>query len=215
MLRLLRRLLLLLIVIAAGPSRASAQVGHSLGVIDPNVAQERDLLTVPGLRPEVVKAILTSRPFMSMAEFDVFLGRVLDRDQRRAIYLRLFLPVNVNTTTDEEWRLVPGIGAHMLTEFKANRPFGSLAAFAHEIGKYLPAKDAAQLTQYVFVPLDVNAASDDDLRTIPGMTPKVLTAITRHRPYRDLPTFTKVIRKTVPAKEAARLSLFLRTTPIP
>ncbi len=215
MLRFLHRLLLLLVVMAVGPSRASAQVGRSLGVIDPNVAQERDLLVVSGLRPEVAKAILKSRPFMSMAEFDAFLGRVLDRDQRRAIYLRLFLPVNVNTTTDEEWRLVPGIGAHMLMDFKANRPFRSLASFSQEIGKYLPAKDAAQLMQYVFVPLDVNAAPDDDLRTIPGMTPKVLTAITRHRPYRDLPAFTKAIRKTVPAKEAARLSLFFRTTTTP
>lgn len=215
MTRFFRRLALLLSVFAMAASHASAQVGRSLGVIDPNVAQGRELLTVSGLTAELVKTILDSRPFLSMAEFDAFLGRDLDRDQRRAIYLRLFLPVNVNTTTDEEWRLVPGMGAHLLRDFKENRPFGSLASFSQEIGKYLPPKDVAQLTQYVFVPLDVNAASDEDLRTIPGMTPKLLATIKKHRPYHDLAAFTQTIRKAVSAKEAARLTVFLRTTPTP
>jgi DNA uptake protein ComE-like DNA-binding protein len=215
MLTWLRRLLLLLALLAVGSSPASAQVGQSLGVIDPNVAPESDLLAVAGLNPDVVKAILDARPFMTMAEFDAFLGRVLDRNQRRAVYLRLFVPIDVNTTTDEEWRLVPGIGAHMLMDFKTNRPFGSLASFRQEIGKYLPPKDAALVTQYVFVPLDANAASDDDLRTIPGLSPKALAAIKRHRPYHDLAAVSKAIRKTTSAKEAARLSRFFRigTTP--
>ncbi len=210
-----RLLVLILAVMVVSSSRASAQVGRSLGVIDPNVAQAKELLAVAGLNPELVKAIVKSRPFMGMAEFDAFLGRMLQRDPRQRVYLRLFLPINVNSATDAEWRLVPGIGAHMLTEFKANRPFPSLAAFAQEVGKYLPPKDAAQLIQYVFVPVDVNAVSDDDLRTIPGLTPKVFTAIKRHRPYRDLAGLRKAIRKTVSAKEAARLSLFFRTTTTP
>ena len=209
------RLVLILIVMAVSSSRASAQVGRSLWVIDPNVAQERELLAVAGLSPELVKAIVKARPFMAMAEFEAFLGRVLERDPRHTIYLRLFVPINVNIATDEEWRLVPGIGAHMLADFKANRPFPSLAAFAQEVGKYLPPKEAADLIQYVFVPVDVNVASDDDLRTIPGMTPKLITAIKRHRPYRDLAAFGKAIRKTVSAKEAARLGGFFRTATTP
>ena len=207
-----QRFALLLGLIVLGTAALPAQVGRSLGVIDPNVAQGRELLAVSGLTPELVKWILDARPFMSMGEFDAFLGRNLDRDQRSTLYLRLFLPINVNTTTDEELRLVPGMGAHLLVDFKENRPFGSLASLNREIGKYLPPKDAARLAQYIFVPLDVNTASDDDLRTIPGMTAKLLGAIKQHRPYQDRSVFTKVLRKVVGAKEATRLSTFVRTT---
>ncbi len=205
-----RRFLLLFILTALGMSQVSAQVGRRLGIIDPNTAEDRELSAVAGLSPELVKTILDSRPFLSMAEFDAFLARHLDREQRGMIYLRLFLPININATTDDELRLVPGLGAHLLTDFKANRPFGSLATLNQEIEKYLPPKDAAQLAQYVFVPLDVNTASDEDLRTIPGMTPKLLANIRKHRPYQDLVAFTKAIRKAVSKKEAARLGTFVR-----
>jgi len=215
MLRLLQRSVLLIGLTVLGAAAVPAQVGRSLGVLDPNFAQARDLLAVSGLTPEMVKAILEARPFMSMGEFDAFLGRNLDRDQRSMLYLRLFLPINVNATTDEELRLVPGMGAHLLVDFRENRPFGSLASLSQEIGKYLPPKDAARLAQYVFVPLDVNTASDDDLRTIPGMTPKLLAAIKQHRPYQDLGAFTKAIRKVVSAKETSRISTFVRTPAIP
>ncbi len=215
MIRMLQRSSLLLGLLALGTASARAQVGRSLGILDPNFAQARDLQSLSGLSPEMVRAILDARPFLSMGEFDAFLARNLDRDQRSMLYLRLFLPINVNATTDDELRLVPGMGAHLLVDFKENRPFGSLASLSQEIGKYLPPKDAARLAQYVFVPLDVNTASDDDLRTIPGMTPKLLATIRQHRPYQDVAGFIKAIRRTVSAKEAARLTTFVRTNAAP
>jgi predicted DNA-binding helix-hairpin-helix protein len=207
--------LMLLALALFGAGGATAQVGRSVGVIDANVAQERALLTVPGLTPDLVKAILDARPFMSMGEFDSFLGRNLDREQRSSLYQRVFLPINLNATTDDELRLVPGMGARMLLEFRQNRPFESLATFSQEVGKYLAPKDVAQLTQYLFVPLDINTASDDALLTIPGLTPKVAAIIRKHRPYADLAAFTKTIRKSVSPKEAARLTAFVKvgTTP--
>lgn len=194
---------------------AMAQVGRSLGVIDANVAQGSELLSVPGLTPEMVKAILETRPFPSMVEFDAFLGRNLDRDQRSILYQRIFLPINLNATSDAELRLVPGIGARMLQDFRETKPYESLATFHQEVSKYLAPKDVALLSQYVFVPVDVNTASDEDLRTIPGISPKLLKVIRKHRPYQNMGALTKAIRGAVSAKEAARLSAFFRTTIIP
>jgi predicted DNA-binding helix-hairpin-helix protein len=213
MLRIRPGFVLLLLLATIGVARAQAQVGRSLGVIDANVAEGNTLLAVPGLTPETVKAILDARPFMSMADFDAFLGRNFSRDQRSSLYQRIFLPINLNATTDDELRLVRGMGARMLLEFRENRPFASLATFSQEVAKYLAPKDVAQLSQYLFVPLDVNAASDEDLRTIPGMTPKLLASIKQHRPYPNAAAFTKTIRKTVPAKEAARITAFIKAVP--
>ncbi len=193
----------------------AAQVGRSLGVIDANVAQEHVLLAVPGLTPEMVKAILETRPFSGMMEFDAFLARNFDRDQRSMLYQRIFLPINLNATSDDEMRLVPGMGARMLQDFRETRPYESLATFNQEVSKYLAPKDVALLSQYVFVPIDVNTATEDDLFTIPGMSAKLLKTIRKSRPYPSVAAFTKAIRKTVSAKEAARLSAFVRTTITP
>ena len=60
--------------------------------------------------------------------------------------------VNLNTATDEEILLIPGMGKRMLHEFKEYRPYTSLAQFNREIGKYVNDTELARLAQYVMVP---------------------------------------------------------------
>lgn len=184
-------------------------------MVNPDISTARDLQAIPGLTPEIVKAILEARPFMGMAEFDAFLSRSLDRDQRSLLYQRIFLPINANASSDDEMRLVPGMGARLLLEVRESRPFSSLASLSNDIGKYLPPADVANLAQYLFIPLDVNSASEHDLATIPGMKPKVIKTLMQRRPYQDSAAVFKALRKHVAAKEAARLITFLRIAPRP
>jgi len=62
-------------------------------------------------------------------------------------------PVNLNTATDEQILLIPGVGNRMLREFKEYRPYTALAQFHREIGKYVDNTELARLEQYVFVPV--------------------------------------------------------------
>jgi len=65
----------------------------------------------------------------------------------------VFVPINLNTATDEEILLIPMMGPRMLREFKEYRPYAALAQFHREIGKYVDAAELARLEQYVYVPL--------------------------------------------------------------
>lgn len=186
-----------------------AQVGKSLGVLEPNTAAERDIAGLPHMTPELAKALVAARPFLSVAEFDEFLGKSLTREQRTALYPRLFLHLNLNTATREEIALVPGIGPRMIREFLEYRPYRGLAQFRREMGKYVNADEVARMEQYVYVPMDLNSASDEDLMTIPGFGPRMLREFKEYRPYRGIEQFRREIGKYVNAKEVARLERYV------
>lgn len=61
----------ILIVAAAVGIAVHAQVGQ--GLIDPNVASEKELLSPPNMTPAVVKGLVDKRPFMSATELNAFL----------------------------------------------------------------------------------------------------------------------------------------------
>ena len=99
----------------------------------------------------------------------------------------------------------------MTREFVEYRPWKTFAQFDKEIGKYVGQEATDKLKQYVFIPLNVNTASDQDLLTIPGMTPAMLARIKQGRPWSSKEQFEQQISKGADPKEAARLSRFLVT----
>ena len=56
----------------------------------------------------------------------------------------------------------------MVREFAEYRPWKTWAQFDKEIGKYVGADETNRLKQYVYIPVNLNTASDDDILSIPG-----------------------------------------------
>lgn len=187
-----------------------AQVGKSLGVLEANTAPEAEIATLPHMSPELAKALVAARPFLRTADFDAFLAPRLTQEQRTELYPRLFVHIDLNTATREEILLVPGIGPRMLREFLEYRPYRALAQFRREMGKYVSADEVARMEQYVFVPMDLNTASDEDFLTIPGLGPRMLREFKEYRPYRGIEQFRREIGKYVNAQEVARLERYVR-----
>jgi len=203
------------LIVAMSLPLAAAQVGRGQ-LLDPNVATEAQLAALPGMSSAVVQGIMTRRPFLSIAELDAFLGEQLSREQRTALYGRLFIHVNLNTASREELLLVPGVGPRMAHEFEEYRPYtGGLPQFRREIGKYVDAAEVARLEQYVFVPINLNTATDEDILSIPGLGPRMLREFKEYRPYRSMEQFRREIGKYVNEKEVARLERYVTidTTP--
>jgi DNA uptake protein ComE-like DNA-binding protein len=100
----------------------------------------------------LAKAVVAKRPFKTVKDLDNALSS-LTKEQRTELYGKLFVPINLNTASDEEILLIPGLGNRMLREFKEYRPYAALAQFHREIGKYVDDKELARLEQYVFVPV--------------------------------------------------------------
>jgi DNA uptake protein ComE-like DNA-binding protein len=192
-------------MVLLGPSSSiNAQVGK--GLLDPNVATEKDLAGLPHMTPAIVKAMLAARPFMSVTDLNTFLlGQKLTPEQATDFYQKAFVHVNLNTGTSEEIMLIPGAGKRMVREFAEYRPWKAWAQFDKEISKYVGQAETDRLKQYVFIPIDLNAAADDVILTIPGLGARMLGEFKEYRPWKTKAQFDKEIGKYVGAKETARL----------
>jgi DNA uptake protein ComE-like DNA-binding protein len=193
-----------LLVTAVLASSAHAQVGK--GLIDPNVAPEKELLSLPHMTPGMVKAMMAQRPFASIVDWNTFLiGQKLTPEQATEIYRRAFVHVNLNTGTREEIILIPGAGTRMAREFAEYRPWRNWAHFDKEIGKYVNQDEVNRLKQYVFIPVNLNTATDEDILSIPGAGQRMVREFKEYRPWKTKGQFEKEIGKYVDQKEVARL----------
>ena len=185
-------------------TNTQAQVGK--GLLDPNVASEQDLGALPHMTPAIAKALVAQRPFMSITALNTFLlAQKLTADQAADFYRKAFVHVNLNTGTSAEILLVPGAGARMAREFAEYRPWKTWAQFDKEIGKYVGQAETDRLKQYVFIPVNLNTATDDQILTIPGAGTRMVREFKEYRPWKTKAQFDKEIGKYVGAKETERL----------
>jgi DNA uptake protein ComE-like DNA-binding protein len=207
--KLLRSFLLVAIGAIAFVGNAEAQLGRQQGLLDPNFASEKDLLALPHLNATMVKGMMERRPFLKTTDLHAFLSQSLKKEQLAELYAKMFVHLNLNTATEEEIMMIPGVGKRLAHEFEEYRPYKSLAQFRKEIGKYVNEKDVARLEQYVFVPVKLNTASDEDILSIPGVGSKMLHEFKEYRPYKNIEQFRREIGKYVDKKELARLETYV------
>jgi len=182
----------------------------SKGLLDANTGTEAQLAALPGMTADIAKALVAARPFASVVELNTFLtAQKLTAEQVTAIYRQAFIHVNLNTGTREEILLIPGAGNRMAREFVEYRPWKTWGQFDKEIGKYVGAEEVARLKQYVFIPVNLNTASDEDILTIPGAGNRMVREFKEYRPWKTKAHFEKEIGKYVGAKEVTRLWRYL------
>lgn len=197
-----------LLALAVLATSATAQVGKTT-LVDPNLATEQQLAAVPHMNPTLVKAVMDKRPFLTVKELHAVLSPTLSADQLKETFAKMWVHLNLNTASREEILLIPGVGNRMLHEFEEYRPYTNLAQFHREIAKYVKEEELARLESYVFVPMDLNSASDADLLTIPGLGERMLREFKEYRPYKDMAQFRREIGKYVNAREVARLERYV------
>jgi DNA uptake protein ComE-like DNA-binding protein len=191
---------------------ASAQVGK--GILDFNTASQQELTALPHMTPAIVKGIMDKRPFKSQTELNAYLtSQGLQKAQLTDIYGKAFVHLNLNTTTPEEILMIPNVGQRMVKEFEEYRPYKSLAQWRREIGKYFPnnQQEVARMEKYVFVPINLNTASDEDILTIPGVGARMLKEFKEYRPYKSMEQWRREIGKYFPnnPKEVERMERYV------
>jgi DNA uptake protein ComE-like DNA-binding protein len=188
---------------------AAAQVGKPVTIVDANRATKEELKAIPQLTDTLIQAILEKRPLSSVSELHSILTPALTREQAAEVYKKIFVHINLNKASKEEILLIPGVGNRLRHEFEEYRPYKNLAQFRKEIGKYVNGEELARLEQYVFVPINLNTASDEDILSIPGLGRRMVYEFKEYRPYSNIEKFRKEIGKYVNAKEIARLQRFV------
>jgi DNA uptake protein ComE-like DNA-binding protein len=151
MLRTIVVTLVVTTVVASAALGAQAPASTATPLLDANTATEAQLAAIPQLGPSLAKTILSRRPFKSITELDALLTPTLSRPQITEVYGRVFVRVDLNTGTDAEILLIPGLGNRMLREFKEYRPYKAIEQFQREIGKYVSKEEVARLERYVVI----------------------------------------------------------------
>ncbi|MEM6804672.1 MAG: helix-hairpin-helix domain-containing protein [Bacteroidota bacterium] len=180
-----------------------------MGVINPNQAGA-EALTALGLNEGMVKAITDNRPFLSQGALNTALASMGDSDMLKGLAEKLFVPINLNTASREEILLVPGVGERMAHEFEEYRPYKKIDQFRREMGKYVSDEEIANYEKYVFVPVELNSASKEEIMAIPGVGERIAHEFEEYRPYTSIEQFRRELGKYVDDKELARLERYVR-----
>lgn len=174
---------------------------EEVNVLNANLATEDDLLGI-ALSEELIAKLMEARPFLDMIALDTILGDDVDRAD---LYTKLFVPMNLNTTAEADFKMIPGVGDRMAHEFEEYRPYLNIQQFRVEIGKYVDENEVARYENYVFVPVELNSATEEDIKALPGVGDKMAHEFEEYRPYANIDQFRKEIGKYVDDKELARL----------
>ena len=175
-----------------------------MAVLNANLATESDLIAL-GLSSELVTKLLAARPFLTMADFNANVAE----ENTEELFKKLFVPFNLNTTAEKDFKMIPGVGDKMAHEFEEYRPYTSVLQFKREIGKYVDENEVARYLDYVFVPVELNTATENDIKALPGVGDKMTHEFIEYRPYTNLAQFRKEIGKYVDEKELSRLERFV------
>ena len=162
---------------------------------------------------ELVAAIMEQRPFLGMEALHPVVTQYLRREETEELYVQMFIPIDLNTATAEEMLLVPGVGDRMAHEFEEYRPYTAMAQWRREMGKYVDDAEVARMEQYVFVPIDLNTATAEEILAIPGVGDRMAHEFEEYRPYLSMEQFRREIGKYVDDGEVARLERYVEIRP--
>ena len=126
---------------------AGAVSAQEEGLLEANTAAEQTLHEATG--DTVATHIVAHRPFASLGELFASLAAEIGEEAAEEMLKTVFIPVEVNSASDEDILAIPGVGSRMLQEFKEYRPYENMAQFEREIGKYVDDEELARLVKYV------------------------------------------------------------------
>jgi DNA uptake protein ComE-like DNA-binding protein len=119
--------------------------------INLNTATPEEILLVPGAGKRMVREFAEYRPWKTYAQFDKEIGKYVGAEKTAQLAQYTFIPVRLNTATDEDILSIPNAGPRMVREFKEYRPWKTKEQFLKEIGKYVGAKEAERLWRYTVI----------------------------------------------------------------
>lgn len=116
--------------------------------------------------------------------------------------------LNANTASEKELLAVPHISSTLATAIVERRPFKSV----RDLDALLAPLSRQQRTDVygrLFVPINLNTATDAEILTIPGLGQRMLREFKEYRPYRSMDQFRREIGKYVSRQEVARLERYV------
>lgn len=117
--------------------------------------------------------------------------------------------LNPNLATEQELLALPHLNATLVRSVLMKRPYKTMLELNAQLSPALSKDQLTQLYGRLFLPLNLNSASREEILLIPGVGPRIAHEFEEYRPYKAMQQFRKEIGKYVDEKEVARLERYV------
>jgi DNA uptake protein ComE-like DNA-binding protein len=114
-----------------------------------------------------------------------------------------------NLATAAALNALPGMSDSVTLAVIAGRPYGSMVALDRVLARHLSAQWRDSVYTRVWLPLDLNTASSDEIMLIPGVDTRLRYELEEYRPYEGIEEFRRDIGEQIGPEEAARLEQYI------
>lgn len=116
---------------------------------------------------------------------------------------------NPNTANTKALAALPGLNAELAAKIESARPLASNVQLNAVLGDALTGEQKEILQIQLFLPINLNSASREEIMLVPGISEKMAHEFEEYRPYKSLDQFRREIGKYVDETEVARLEQYV------
>ena len=117
--------------------------------------------------------------------------------------------LDANSATAGQLAATDGVTPALAEAVIAGQPYTTVVELNAQLLKTLSQDQATAVLAHVFVPVNLNSASRDEIALIPGMSDRMVGEFLEYRPYADMDEFNREIGKYVDEAEVARLRSYV------
>lgn len=117
--------------------------------------------------------------------------------------------VSPNDATADALAAVPGMTQAAADALVAGRPYADMLAVDAVLAQHLDEVTRETVYAGLWLPLDLNAASEEEILLIPGVGDRMAHEFEEYRPYRAMAEFHREIGKYVDETEVQRLARYV------
>ena len=116
-----------------------------------NTASGVEILLIPGMNNRMAHEFDEYRPYTSLVQFRREIGKYVDEDEVARLEQYVFVPLDLNSATREDFANIPGASNRMVREFLEYQPYENMEEFRREIGKYVDDAEVARFERYMTI----------------------------------------------------------------
>ena len=116
-----------------------------------NLTKEENFKMIPGVGDKMAHEFDEYRPYVSVKQFKREIGKYVDQNEVSRYLNYVFVPVELNSSTEGDIKSLPGVGNKITHEFIEYRPYQSIKQFRREIGKYVDDDELMRLERFVYL----------------------------------------------------------------